>query len=96
MEPQNRQHAPAGPHDDGEQIHGSMDRHGCPVAIDQDGRSVRVVCRAPRLDLETEAMRVGKYRSYWTVDLKNGQQFTIYRDLVRGGRVRLTQNPAPR
>lgn len=96
MELQNRQHAAARMHDDGQQIHGAMDRHGCPVAIVPDGRRLRIVHRSPRLDLDTEAMRAGKYRAHWTLGLEDGQQFTIYRDLVQGGWFRLLANPSPR
>jgi hypothetical protein len=68
----------------GLQIHGLMSQGSVPLAIERDGKLVRVVRKYPRVDLQVAGWK-RRPCSYWDVDLENGERLTIYRDLVRLG-----------
>jgi hypothetical protein len=71
-------------------IHGAMNDRGWPVAVEVAGRLIAVDGVHSRMDLQIAAAWRKHYRSYWDLELGNGQRLTVYRDLVRGGWYRLT------
>jgi hypothetical protein len=67
-----------------------MNRLGSPVMIELNGRKLRVVRQDPRPDLRLEHWRKQRYRAYWTLELADGSEIVVYRDLVKGGWFRVS------
>lgn len=63
-------------------INGAMDRLGCPVAVELDGRLLRIRQREDLMLRQIEAWHEGHPRTYWKVELEDRRTAVIYRDLL--------------
>lgn len=73
---------------DSYQLHGRLSPDGhIPLAVELDGRLVRMVRYRPRPDLGIAWDRVDRLahiREFWELELANGLNLAIYRDLNHG------------
>ena len=73
---------------DDPRLHGRTDRHHVPTHIEVAGRMVPVVRHRPRHDLGlawNTATKLSQMRHFWEVELANGLNVVVYRDLLHAG-----------